>query len=122
MPVLVFRVEQLPENAFFRVVGTRRITGGGADAAILFADQIFSGKIFGPAETPILARALVQIFGERFRQTVGQRLGHDGIIIVMVLFEMLRQFIRAVPGRHGKSAEVIRQSRLAFGAMKSASA
>ena len=82
-----FHVQQIPERPLFRVVGTGRIAGGGADAAILFLDQLLDGEVFIFAITPFGADAPVQVFGEGFRQAVGQRLGQDGVVIVVAGFE-----------------------------------
>ncbi len=104
-----FHVEQLPQNPFLRVVGAGGITGRRADSPIPLADQILACKVFGFAVAPVRARALVQTFGESLRQPVGERLAHDGIVIIMILFKALRQFIRAVAGRDGECAQIIRQ-------------
>ncbi len=45
-------LEQIEEEALFGVVGLRGIAGRGADAAILFLDQIFVGEILVVAEAP----------------------------------------------------------------------
>src|ERR1035441_8784887 len=40
---VLFRVEQLPEGPFLRVVGASGVAGGGADAAILSPNHLFHG-------------------------------------------------------------------------------
>ena len=120
---VLFDVEQFPENSFLRVVGAGGITGGRADAAIFFLDQIFGVEIFGFAKAPFVADAFVQIFGEGLGQTIRQRLGHDGVVIVVVVFEFLDEFLEAMAAGDGEGADVIRESAgcwIRFGAMKSA--
>ena len=70
-------------------------------------------KIFVPAVTPFLADALVQKFGERLGQAVRQRLGHDGVVIVVVGFEFLDQFLQSMPAGDGERAEIVGQARRA---------
>ena len=89
----LFHVEQIPEGSLFRVIRTRRITRRRPDAAVFFRDQILGGQFFKFAKTPFFANALVQEFRERFRQPVRQRLGHDGVVIVVVGLEFVHQFL-----------------------------
>src|SRR5487761_1617399 len=49
-----FYIEQTPERAFFRVIGTGRVPGGGPDAAILFLDEVRRGKVFAAAVAPFV--------------------------------------------------------------------
>ena len=61
-------------------------------------------QIFNFAKAPFLADALVQKFRERLGQPVGQRLGHDGIVIVVAGFEFLDEFFQSVPAGDRKCA------------------
>src|SRR5436309_15472775 len=81
---VLLRVEQLPENPLFGVVGAGGIAGGGPDAAILFFDQLFGTQILIPAVAPFFTHALVQVFSERFGESVGQRFSHNGVVVVVV--------------------------------------
>ena len=90
-----------------RVIGTRRIAGGGANPAVFLSNQIFRAQVLAAAESPLFADAFVQILGKRFRQPVGQRLGHDRVVIVMIGFEFFHQFVEAVAAGDGEGAEVI---------------
>ena len=81
-------------------------------------------QVLGLAVAPVLASALVQVFGEGLGQTVGQRLGHDRVVIIVVLLELLAKFLGAEAGAHRKGAEVVGVAahgscgaRGAFGAM-----
>ena len=50
---------------------------------------------------PVAAGLLVQLFGERLGQPVGQRFDHDRVVIVVVRLELLHQFLecRSRPSR-----------------------
>ena len=104
---LLFHVQQFPERPLFCVVGTGRIAGGGADAAILFLNQLLHGQILIPSISPFGANAPVQIFSKSLRQAVGQRLGQDGVVIVVSGFELRGQFVHAQAGGDGEQADVI---------------
>ncbi len=99
---MFFHVEQIPKNFFLRVVRTGGITGRRADAAIFFSDQIRSRQLFQVAKTPFVADALVQKFRKRLRQTVGDGLGQDGVVIVVPGFEVFDNFLQANAGRDCK--------------------
>ena len=89
---VLFHVEQLPQGSFLGVVGAGGITRRRSDAAIFFLDEIVGGKVFCFAVTPFFAGAFVQIFRESFGEAVGQRLGHDGVVVVVVGFELIDDF------------------------------
>ena len=56
---------------------------------------------------PFLARLLVQQLGECLRQPVRQRLGHDRVVVVVVLLEFLADRFQADAARHGKGTDII---------------
>ena len=69
----------------------------------------------------------MQKFRKGLRQPVGQCLGHDGVVIVVVGLEFFHQFLQPVPAGDGKRADVISRGWMfecwmlsAFGAIKSA--
>ena len=49
----------------------------------------------------------MQVFRKGFSQTVRKRLGHDRVILIVVLFKTLRQFFGSMAGGYGKGADVI---------------
>ena len=51
----------------------------------------------------------VEVLSERFRQAIGQRFGHDRIIIVMLRLEFFRQLVHSDSGSHRETPEVISQ-------------
>ncbi len=66
-------------------------------------------ELFQFAKTPFVADALVQKFRERLGQPVRNRLGHDGVVIVVLRFEFLDDFLQADARRDGKRADMIIQ-------------
>ena len=95
MPAFFSTSSKFQRILLFRVVGAGGITRRRADAAIFFLDQIFGRQLFRFAVTPFLADALVQKFRERLGQPVGQRLGHDGVVIIVVGLEFFDEFLQA---------------------------
>ena len=89
------------------MVGAGGIACGGADAPVAFAEQVLGGEAFVQAVAPFAADALVQALGEGLRQAVRQGLGHDGVVVVMVVLESLAERFGAEPGAHSKGAQVI---------------
>ena len=85
------------------------ITRGGPNTAVLLGNQIIDGQGFLFAISPFSADPLVQILGEGFRQSIRQRLGHDGIVLIVILLEFLRQLLRAMARGDSKSADGIHQ-------------
>ena len=92
------------------MVGAGGVAGRRTDPAVLLADQIFAGQFFAFAKPPRFARALVQIFGKGFGQTIGQCFGHDRVVIVMVPLELLAKFLDAKSRADGKGTEIIFQA------------
>src|SRR5688500_11562239 len=108
---VLFRFQQLPENLLFRVVRASWVAGSRTNAAVTFADQVLVAQIFRLPVSQIFPCLLVETLGERFRQTVGNRFGHDRAVVIMVALEFLADFLSPLPGRDREYAEVILQSR-----------
>src|ERR1019366_2473934 len=64
-------------------------------------------QVLGLAKAAELAGLLVHELGERLGEAVAQRLGHDGGVVVMLRFKLLREFLDAVSARDGEAAEVV---------------
>src|SRR6476661_4212508 len=93
------------------MVRTGRISGRRPNPPILFSDQIFVSQLLQPAVSPLLPDSFVEVFGERLGQTVCQRLGHDRIVIVVILIEPTAKLVQSQPCRDGKSPDMVRSSR-----------
>src|SRR5262249_19690171 len=101
-------VEQPEQHALLGVVGLRRIAGRGTDSAILLRDQLLIAQVLIGGIAPELpAHALMQTFGKRFRQAIGQCFPHVRRIIVIGAFEPLRTFVFADAGGEGEAADII---------------
>ncbi len=94
------------------MIGQRGIPRRGANAAIALADQIRVAQILILAETPLDARPLVHEFGKAFRQAVRQRLGHQGVVVVIVLLEFRDQRLDLKARGDGERAEIIQAAAL----------
>ena len=64
-------------------------------------------RLVGCIAPEFLAHALVQPLGEGFRQPVGQRLDHDGGVVVVGALEALGDLVLADAGGDGEGADVI---------------
>ena len=90
------------------MVGLRGIARRGADAAILFPDQLrICERLVRRVAPEFAAHALVQTFGESFGQSIGKRFDHDRGIIVIGALETFGQLVLAYAGRDQECADVI---------------
>ena len=103
-------VEQLPQGELLGMVGASRVAGGGADAAVLLGDQVVVGETFRRAIAPVDAGLPVQVLGEGFRQAIGQGLGEDGVVVVVVGLEGGDDRADSQAGGDGESSQVISAS------------
>ena len=108
-------VEEVEERVFLRMVGLGGVAGGRADAAVLLVDQIVVTELLFNTIAPIVAGYLVKTLGEGFRQPVGQGLGHNRMVVVVVSFEAGGQFARADAGGHCESAQIVRSAGIEGG-------
>ena len=54
-----------------------------------FRDDLLGGEVLVRAEAPLFAHPLVQALGKRLGQPVGERLGHDRVVVVVIRLELL---------------------------------
>ena len=93
------------------MIGTGRIAGRGADAAIVFGNQVVvAQRLIRRVAPELLTHPLVQPLGEGFRQPVGQRLQQDGAVIVMRALECRHSLINADAGGDGERAQGVGQA------------
>ena len=93
------------------MIGAGWIPRRRSDTAIFLADKIDSGQLFIAPEPPRDAGLFMQIFRERFRQAVGERLGQDRVVVIMLMLEFLRKLVGAM-NRNGKTTEIISRLRV----------
>ena len=85
---------QIEQHPLFGMVRTGRISGRRTNPSILFSDQILVRQLLQLCRTPLLSDSFMEVFGERLGQPVCQRLGHDRIVIVMILIEPAAKLIQ----------------------------
>ena len=64
------------------------------------------------AVTPLTSGAHVQPFGGGFGKSIGQRLHHDGVVVVVILLVGVGEGIRAKACRDGERANVVSEPAL----------
>src|SRR5580658_10888787 len=90
-----FDIEQSPQRALLRVIGTRWVARGRPDAAVFLMDEFIDAQVFGAAVTPLPPHPCVQAFGKGLRKTIGDSLRHDGVVIVELAPEPVAQLLQA---------------------------
>ena len=96
-------VQEIPDRDFFGVVGLGWVARRRPDAPVSLGHEILVREVLRRRVAPPFAsHALVQVLGHRFGEPIGQRLGHDGGIIVVVGLEFGDQRVEPVPGRDRK--------------------
>src|SRR6185312_2907157 len=108
-------VQQLPERPLLGVRRTIQITGRWADAAVLLANELLVAQVFATPVAPLFSHPLVKVLGEGLGQPVGQRLGHDGVVVVVRGAEAVAQLAQPDAGGHGKATDVVGQAGLLGG-------
>ena len=98
-------VEQIEQLELLAVVRTRRIAEPGPDAAVTLGHDVFRRQPL--LRRPNRARRRVKIRGERFRQPIGQRLDHDGVVVVVRPFEAVRELVGAEAGGDRERSDVV---------------
>ena len=93
------------------MIGAGGITGGGPDAAIFLVDHVVDREVFVRAETPLAPDPLVKHLGERFGEPVGDRLGQDRVVIVLIGLERGDQFVASIACGDGERADRVKASR-----------
>src|SRR4051794_24008079 len=108
------RIEEIEQLEFLAVIRTRGIPVGRTDAAILLRDQVVVRQALLVAIAPILTSLRVEVFRERLGESIGQRLHHDRVVVVVIAFEAPREIVGTEAGRHREHSEIIRNTALAW--------
>jgi hypothetical protein len=101
------RAEQRKQLRLFTVIRTGRIAERRTNAAISLVHEVIAGEALVRAVAPVLARACVQVFRKRFGEPIGERLHHDGVIVVVIGFVPPHELVRAESSGYRKGAKVI---------------
>src|SRR5262245_59334911 len=94
------------------MIGTGRVAGGRPDSAIFLFNEILVTETFAATVTPFAAGALMQVFGERLGEAVGESLGHDGAVVIVLGAESIAQFFKPDPACHREGTDVVGKFRL----------
>src|SRR4051812_27623171 len=98
----------MEQCSLLSMVRLRGITGRGANAAVLFADQFFRRESLIRSIRPeFAAHALVQAFREGFRQAVRQRAQQNSAVIILRGLETLDVLLLADPRGDREAADVV---------------
>ena len=90
------------------MLGTGWIARRGTDAAILLGDQRVIVQAFIRGVAPeFLAHTRMQQFGKGLRQTVGQRLQHNGAVVIVLFFKCFHPRINADACGDCKAADIV---------------
>src|SRR5665213_158754 len=107
-------VEQFEQRALFSVIRLGGIAGRGTDAAIFFGNHLVAAKrLIARIAPEILANALVQTLRKSLGQPVGQRLDHDGGVIVIGALETVGDLVLTDAGGNREGPDVIGQLAVA---------
>ena len=106
-PTNLLRIKQSEQRPLFRMIRAGRVTRGGSDAAIFLVHQVLRGQVFITPESPGLTRDLVRIFGEGFRQAIGQRFQKDRAVIVVLCSKLFCDLIGTDACGDCESADVV---------------
>src|SRR5215469_5318630 len=78
-----FDIQQPPNRPFLRVVRAGRIPGRRSDSPIFLLNQVFIAQMLGATVAPLPASSLVKALRESFGKPIGDRLSHDGAVVVV---------------------------------------
>ncbi len=115
---IVFHIQQLKQRAFFGVIRAGRVAGRRANTAIfLFNQRLIIQRLIGGIAPVLAAHTLVQVLGKGLRQTVGQGLDHNRVIVIVLSFVLVSQLIGTYTSGNRKGANIISGTKL-FGGHK----
>ena len=103
-----FSSKKVEDYPLFTVLRAGRIARSRTNSPVLFVKQSVEWQIFSGGVSPeLLSDLCMQQFSESFGQAVGKHLNHNGIIVVVLIFEMLHPFFNLQACCHGKQPQVI---------------
>ena len=101
------RAEEIEEKGFLGVVRLGRVSRSGPDALVVFVDEFLGAELIGALKAPPNASAVVEELRKGFHATIGERLYHDRLVGIVLLFlNLLRPLVRAMNPDHKATDKV----------------
>ncbi len=105
---MFLNVQQLPDGALLGVLRAGGIAWRRTYPLIVFADQLFVAEVFVRRIAPVnFTHAFVQVLRKGLCQSIGNRLHHDLVVVVMLGVIGFGQRILLQPAGDGKRADVV---------------
>ncbi|CAM2147891.1 NAD-specific glutamate dehydrogenase [Paraburkholderia tropica] len=106
-------LQHVEHVALDEVVRAGRIAGRRTDARVLLGDQrVVVERLARRIAPQVAAHACVHRLGERFRETVGERLEHDRAVVVVILLELRFLHVHANARGDREHADVVGLARV----------
>ncbi len=87
---------------------TRRIAWRGTDTLIVFTDQFFVAEVFVRRVAPVnFTNPLVEIFCERFGQTIRHGFNHDFVVVIMLRVKRFGERVFLQPAGYREGPQII---------------
>lgn len=109
--------EEVEEGILFGMVGRGGIAGSGADAAVLFGDQVLGAQFVGLFVAPLEADLLVEVLGIGLGEAVADSLDEDGGIVVVLFLVGTGDLVGLASGSDSEGSHVVELSTI-FGSDK----
>ena len=106
-------VEEREQSALGRVVRARRVAERRANAAVLLREDVLARQVLRHAIAEVFASLVVQVLRRGLGEAVGEGLGHDRVVVVVLPLELAGELVGAVPGGDDERAEVVDRAAVA---------
>ena len=111
-----FDGKKLEERGFLRVIGASGIPWCWTNALVFLPDERIVTEGFLRVITPELRPdPSMQTLGKGFGQSVREGLEENAAVVIMGFFEAVKVSFDADPGRYGKAADIINETRTVGG-------
>src|SRR5690554_83489 len=105
---MFFRIQQLKQLCFFRVIRAGGIAWSWANTGILLANQRLGIQVFVAIIAPeLFADAQMHVLCKSFSKAICQRFNHDAVVVVTRFLIFLGEFFSTNTGGNNKATDVI---------------